>query len=322
MLARSILGAALALAAMAAEAQTLVLEPQPIPEFKAVYGTVEAKDVVPARARIGGTLESLLVSEGDVVEAGQVLATVIDEKIGFQLSALDARLRALQSEFENAQSELARAEELIQRGATTTQRRDALQTQVDVVRNNIAAAEQERNVLEQRQAEGAVVAPEAGRVVTVPLTQGAVVLPGEPVATIGGGGNFLRLAIPERHRDTLSEGATIAIETEAGRIEGTLAKIYPQIENGRVIADVTMPELETVLLNARVLVRVPLGSREALMLPEEAVETRFGLDIVTVAEGAEHAERVVMLGARREVEGAAMVEVLSGLEAGDEVVLP
>mgnify|MGYP000488261687 CR=1 FL=1 len=34
------------------------------------------------------------------------------------------------------------------------------------------------------------------------------------------------------------EGDPIAIETGAGATEGRLAKLYPQIENGRVVADV------------------------------------------------------------------------------------
>jgi len=305
-------------------AQNYVLESQSVIDFKAVYGTVEAKDVIPARARLGGTLQALVVSEGDMVKAGQVLARVVDDKIGFQLRALDARLAALQSEFENAESELVRADELIERGVTTAQRRDAVLTRVEVVRNQINAIVQERNVLLQQEAEGDVVAPESGRVLNVPVTQGAVVLPGEQVATIGGGGVFLRLAIPERHSHTLKAGATIEIETESGPVEGRLAKIYPQIENGRVVADVTVPGLDVEFLNARVLVRIPIETRAALMLPADAVETRFGLDFVVVQESEAEAEsdRLVFLGDQRMIDGAPYVEILSGLDAGEVVVLP
>ena len=308
---------------VAAHSEQLILKPQQVIDYKAVYGTVEAKDVVPARARIGGTVVSLKVSEGDFVKAGQVVAMVVDDKIAFQLRALDARLRALQSTFDNAQNDLKRAEELIRRGATTVQRRDALQTQVDVARNNITAAQEDRRVLEQQRADGAVAAPEDGRVITVPLTRGAVVLPGETLATIGVGGYFLRLAIPERHRKALHQGAVIRINVDKGIVEGTLVKIYPQIENGRVIADVIVPDLENALLNSRISVRIPLGRRLALLIPVEAVETRFGLDMVRVEEGQGKAvQHVVLLGQRREIKGKALIEVLSGLVAGDKVLLP
>jgi len=325
MLSRIIVTAALfsMLITSGAVGEPLVLKPQQIINYKAVYGTVEAKDVVPARARIGGTVLSLKVSEGDIVTARQVLATVVDDKIEFQLRALDARLRALQSAYENVQSDLKRAEELIARGATTVQRRDALQTRVDVARNNISAAVEDRKVLEQRRADGAVVAPEDGRVITVPLTRGAVVLPGETVATIGVGGYFLRLAIPERYRQTLQQGATIRIDTDRKVVQGSLVKIYPQIENGRVIADVSMPNLKDALLNSRLLVRVPLGMRTALLLPVSAIQTRFGLDMAQVEEkGGKTTSRIILLGERREINGKSMVEILGGLEAGDKVLLP
>jgi multidrug efflux pump subunit AcrA (membrane-fusion protein) len=71
--------------------QTAPLELSPIVETKAVYGTVAARNMVPARARTGGTLSSLSVEEGSVVRAGDVLGLVTDDKIALQLDAVDDR---------------------------------------------------------------------------------------------------------------------------------------------------------------------------------------------------------------------------------------
>jgi len=57
-----------------AQAETLTLQPTAITEWKAVQARVESRDVVPARARIGGVIEELSISEGDLVTAGQQLA--------------------------------------------------------------------------------------------------------------------------------------------------------------------------------------------------------------------------------------------------------
>ena len=147
-------------------------------------------------------------------------------------------------------------------------------------------AEAQRAVVVQQQAEGAVLAPGDGRVLTVPVTRGAVVLAGEAVATIGGGGFFLRLAIPERHAASSQEGAADPHHRQtAPRSAGRLAKIYPQIENGRVIADVEVDGLGDRFVDARVLVEVPVGKRDALMVPRAAVVTRSGIDFVTLREG-------------------------------------
>lgn len=308
---------ALFLGAVPAFADSVTLAPVSITEWKAVYGRVEARDRIPARARLGGTLVSLSVAEGDVVAQGDVLAEIVDEKLGFQLAALEAQGQALAAQLANAQTELTRGEELLAQGVTTAQRLDALRTQVDVVTGQIAALEAQRQVVAQQAAEGAVLAPVAGRVLDVPVAQGAVVMPGEAVAQIGGGGIFLRLAVPERHAANLAEGDAIQIEGADGVAEGRLVKVYPLIENGRVVADVEVAGLSDRFVDARVLVRLPVGERAALLVPEAALVTRGGVDFVGI-EGA--GLRAVVPGARVSIEGAAMVEVLTGLQAGDVVM--
>jgi RND family efflux transporter MFP subunit len=304
-------------------AEAIRLDAVKVPEWKAVYGRVEARDSVAARARIGGTVIDLKVTEGDAVKAGDVIAVVKDDKIDFQIAAIEAQLLGLRASLENAQSELTRGEELIKRGVTTAQRLDALRTQVDVVRNQIAAAEAQRSVVVEQGKEGAVLAPADGKVLTVPVTQDAVIMAGEPVATIGGGGFFLRLAIPERHADLLRQDASIEIDSGNGHEStGHLAKIYPEIDNGRVIADVEVENLPTTFVNKRLLVRVPVGERDALLLPLSALTNRFGVDYVTVKSGERAAERAVVTAKPILFDGSEMTEILTGLAAGEEVLLP
>lgn len=301
-----------------AAAGTLVVQPVVVLEWKAVYGRVEARDSLSARARVGGTLVSLDVSEGDAVKAGQRIAIVRDDKVDFQISALDAQMKVLEAQLLNAEADLTRGQTLVDKGVTTSQRLDQLRTQVDVFRNQIAATEAQRQVVIQQGAEGDVLAPADGKILTVPVTKGSVLMAGETVATLGGGGFFLRLSIPERHATLLESGATLAVETTGGPLDGRLAKIYPQIEGGRVTADVEVPGLPTDFVDARLLVRVPVGTRQAMLVPANAVTSRSGIDTLRVTSGTGEIARTVMLGERY----GSDVEVLSGLAAGDTVVLP
>lgn len=107
---------------------TSTLGMQTVPEWKAVYGRVEARDLVPARARIGGTIVELVVSEGDTVAAGQRIATVRDDKLAFQIAAIDAQLGVLDAQLSRAEAELSRGRSLVQRGVSTAQRLEQLQT--------------------------------------------------------------------------------------------------------------------------------------------------------------------------------------------------
>ena len=311
---------ALLISTTIAGAETIVLKDSNVTEWKAVYGRVEARDMVPARARIGGVVVELLVTEGDEVKAGEKIATVRDDKLAFQIAAIDAQLQALSSQLDTAEADLKRGNDLVGKGVMTRQRVDQLQTQVDVVRGQITATQAQRAVLVQQGAEGEVLAPANGRVLKVPVTRGAVIMGGEPVATIGGGGVFLRLAIPERHAASLKADVAIRIQSAKGEQVGRLAKIYPQIENGRVIADVEVEGLDTTYVDARLLVEVPVGERKALFVPQSAVSTRPGLDFVTVEAESGESERVVILGEPVELDGTANVEILSGLNAGDKVV--
>lgn len=197
---------------------------------------------------------------------------------------------------------------------------DTLQTQVEVLTNQIAATTAQRRVVEEQAAEGAVLAPLSGKVLDVPVTKGAVILAGEPVATVGGGGFFLRLAVPERFADSLKQGSAIDVEAAGGRVEGKLAKIYPLITGGRVTADVEVSDLPEAFVDARVLVRLPVGTRQALMVPAAALQTRSGLDFVTVQVDGKPELRTVVPGQHQTIGGADMVEILSGLQAGDAVV--
>ncbi|MCE5971943.1 efflux RND transporter periplasmic adaptor subunit [Sinirhodobacter sp. WL0062] len=297
-----------------------VVTSEQVTDWKAVYGRVEAKDSIPARARLGGTLVELSVSEGDQVQAGQPLGRIVDEKITFQLTAVDAQITALESQLANAESELKRGEELQARGVTTTQRLDQLRTQVDVYAGQIEAQRASRKVIEQQASEGEVLAPISGRVLDVPVAKGAVVMAGENVATVGGGGFFLRVSVPERHAGAMAEGDTISIETPAGTKEGKLVKVYPLIENGRVTADVEVTDLDAAFVDARVLVRLPLAKREAIRIPADLIRTHSGLDFVTVELDGAKVVRTVVPGGRSIVDGVEMVEIVTGLNGGETVV--
>ena len=303
-----------------AHAETVTLAPASVIEWKAVYGRIEARDRVPARARIGGTVVELSVSEGDVVSAGQPIATIIDDKLGFQIRSLDSQKVALSALLDNAVTELNRGEQLLEQGVSTVQRLDALRTQVEVLKGQIAANDAQAELIRQSQSEGIVLAPAAGRVLDVPVAQGAVLMPGEAVATISAGGTFLRLAVPERHAMMLAEGATIRIEDPSGERSGKLVKVYPLIENGRVIADVEVDGASDRFVDARVLVRLPMDERSALLVPATALISRSGLDFVQVETPTGPLLRAVVPGDRMATEAGDKVEILSGLIAGDRVL--
>jgi membrane fusion protein, multidrug efflux system len=296
----------------------IVIQPMETMEIKALFGRVESRFVVPARSRIGGTLTVLDITEGSEAKAGQVIARIVDPKLESQLAAAEARISSAKSQLENAETELTRNEELPAKGATTIQRVDTVRTTVEVARNGVAEAEAARQVTATLIEDGNVLAPADGRVLSVPVRLGAVVMPGEVMATITGGGVFLRLAIPERHASGLTVGAEVAVDGGKGTIE----KVYPQIEQGRVIADVAVEGLSDSFIGQRILVQVPVATRLVLVVPDAAIEQRAGLDLVRIKAGEGEVEVTVIPGAEIAGPDGPLREILTGLRAGDTVMTP
>lgn len=332
---RAVLRKALLVAAVSAgsiwpamAAETHVVAVASVADEKAVFATVEAPKPVPARVRTGGTVAQLTIKEGDQVEAGQVIAMVGDEKLARQMKSLDAQIAGLEAQQTKAQADLSRAESLFERGTIPRVRLDEARTTANVANNALRSRVAERSVIEQQLVEGQVLAPAAGRVLRVPYTIGAVVLPGETIATIAERNFVLRLRIPERHARFLKAGDAIRIDGaeigQPGARFGNIKLVYPQIEDGRVIADAAVEGLGDYFVSERIRVWISGGERTAFVVPAGFISTRFGIDYVKLQLGDPRTIDVpVQRG--RDLPTAEMpdgIEILSGIGVGDRLVRP
>ncbi len=239
-----------------AAAESLVVHALSTPDEKAIVATVEPVHELTARARIGGTIASLSVKEGDRVTAGQEIAVIADEKLVLQRQALDSRIESQQSQRDKAKSDYDRALELMKRGVGTQVQVDAAKTALEVADRTLQAMGSDRDVLLQQMKEGAALAPGAGRVLKTPVTEGSVVLPGETIATIAEDHYILRLQLPERHARFMRAGDAVKISgrgsADGGALsEGKVRIVYPEIEGGRVIADVEVPDVGDYFVGER-----------------------------------------------------------------------
>lgn len=316
----ALLAAAAGLAGGAGEAGELTIAPRAIDDLKAVVATVEPARQIVARARIGGTIAALKAREGDVVAAETEIATVADQKIALQIQALNQRIRSQQAQRNQAKIDFERVQELQRRGVSSQAQLDQARTALDIAERTLAAMQSDLKVVEQQMSEGAVLAPAAGRVLSVPVTEGRVVMPGETIATLAEDNYILRLSLPERHAASLRAGQSVEIAArgqkgaEATR-QGKVRIVYPEIQGGRVVADVDVEGLGNYFVGERTRVYVATGKREALIVPAGAVRARAGAHFVTLRGGG---EIVVQPG---DTHGAE-IEILSGLKAGDVIVTP
>jgi RND family efflux transporter MFP subunit len=321
--------AALSLLAQRALAeQAFVVAPQQIADEKAVFATVESTNIVPARARIGGTVVTLAVRIGDQVEQAQVLANVADQKLALQIKSLDAQIAGVQAQVDKAGTDLARARQLFASGTTSKANLDNAQAAFDIANDSLKSRTAERGVVEQQIAEGKVLAPAASRVLTVPLLAGSVVLAGETVATIAERNFVLRLRVPERAGRLLKAGDHVRIDGEdigkSGPQFGTITLVYPQVDDGRIVVDAAVPGLGSYFVGGRILVWISAGERTSIIVPSSFIVTRFGIDYARLRKDANTVIEVPVQRGRRlpRPDMPDALEILSGLRPGDVLVRP
>jgi RND family efflux transporter MFP subunit len=316
----AVLTAVLAGPIIAEEQQAVVR--QQVDDRKAVIATVEPVRELKARARIGGTITKLVVREGDRVAAGDQVALVIDPKLALQIQALDARMEAQRANREQAQIDFNRTQQLRVSGTASQAQLDQTRTRLDMAERTLRALQADREVVEQQATEGGVLAPGAGRVLTVPVAIGTVVLPGETIATLAADNYVLRLQLPERHARFLKAGDAILVgarglqpQDQETLRRGRVTLVYPQIDQGRVVADAVVEGLGDYFVGERTRVYVATGRRDALVVPAPYIYRRFGVSYLKLRDGTEVAVQVGL-----PVDGG--VEILAGAKEGDVVIQP
>ena len=306
------------------QAQTITVEESVVIDYRPVIARIEAGDTATARSRLQGVVTRLNVVEGQIVKAGDLVAVVTDSTLPPQLSALGSNIEGLKAQVKQSENDIARNEGLLAQGFYPRVRLDEEKTSLDVLKRSLASAEAERRALSAREAEGRILAPANAHVTDVNVVRGSVVSPGDVLASFATVNGVVRLALPERHAATLTEGELISLRLPSRSDvirTATIIKIYPELKQGSVIADAKVEGGLTTLFGERVDVLAPVGERRAVRIPKDYVSTRFGVDFVRVQVGERFIDAPVALAAPL-VDVAGQFEILSGLKPGDRIEKP
>lgn len=290
--------------AVKAEGPRLALKQVKTTDWKDVSAQVSTVDEAQVLARIPGVLTSLTVREGDMVRKGQTIGRIVDSQLGPQAAAM--RAQAVQ-----AKAEFDRVKFLYDNGVYAKARLEQAQAASD-------AAQAQLGAVNAIAGQGAVVAPASGRVITADIPAGAPVAPGMVIAAITAGPTILRLELPESLAASVHPGSRVIAQLPGGEVFGTIAKVYPAVRGGQVRADAAVAGLENAQIGRRISAKVAAGEREALLVPSDYVTTSYGIDTVwAVAKDGSAASVPVQTAPSAE---AGMIEILSGLSAGDVLV--
>ena len=273
-----------------------------------VTGPLEPLRLVAVNSQAAGVLESVLVEEGDRVQAGQLLAQLDAREMSAQLARAEAVLA-------NAETAFRRAESL-QAGDLVAE------SELDALR--IARADVE--LWRTRVAFSRITAPASGVVTAKLVERGSAVATNAALFIIAEDAVMVvRVQVSELDVVHLREGGAAGVRLDAYPgvpLEGRIRRIFPGADPVSRLVPVEV-ELTAVpdgvgarpgfLARVELAVEVRTG---ALAIPVTAVGVGNGSSYVYVVEADTVARRPVTTGLTAE----GWVEVTGGLEPGARVV--
>jgi hypothetical protein len=112
----------------------------------------------------------------------------------------------------------------------------------------------------------------------------------------------------------------VSIDALELRAEALVGEVVPAADpvSRTFLVKVDLPEIDELRSGLFGRLRLEVGARAALVVPQEALRRVGGLDLVRVVEDDRQSTRYVKVG--REIEPG-VVEILSGLKEGEHVAL-
>ncbi|WP_317037859.1 efflux RND transporter periplasmic adaptor subunit [Nodosilinea sp. E11] len=333
--------------------------PATVADTLAINGSVQATDLLTIAPQASGLqIRQILVREGDAVSAGQAIATLDDATLQADLRQAQAQLSVSQAQvtqrraalaqaqasLTEAQATLARNQTLADRGAISQQELGSLRTQTVTAQESIslsraevesaeAGVRSQQAVIDRLQTQltqTTVRAPVSGTVAERLATVGDVSATGSPIVTLIQN-NQLKLAaeVPQAQLDRVAIGAPVTITSNAdGRLQlqGTVQSIDPVVDAATRVATVNVSLPPSDLLRPGIFLRgeITTSSRQGLTIPATALQPQpdGNTQVFVLGEGNVVTARTVDLGNRIAASGdqAARVEILQGLQSGEQVV--
>ncbi len=229
-----------------------------------------------------------------------------------------------------AQNDLARAQDMLKKaeiGLVATRRESSLQgagAGLDV-RNRQMLAQRQRAVVDEarRQVEALTLrAPFDGQVGQIQVPQGTSVAANGAVLSVVDLSKFeVEIKVPESFARDLGLGMPAQIGVNNANSAGEIAAVSPEVVNGEVTARVRFASGKQppgLRQNQRLTVRIVMDTRRNVLMVERGpFLDQDGGHFAYVVDGHTAVRRPISAG----TSSMASVEILSGLKAGDRIVV-
>lgn len=291
--------------------ETVQLSPVALPNSYETIGTLRAAESAVIRPEVGGKVARIHFAEGQPVKAGALLFSLDSELV-------QADLNEAQANLDNSRRAMARANELAGKQLVSRAELDAAKAALAVDQARVASAQ-------ARLSKTQIRAPFAGIIGLRSISEGDFVSVGQALVDLVQLDPMeVELQAPEVVLADLAVGQSVELMADAypgQHFAARVAAIAPTVDVGNrsvmLRAHVANPDGR---LKPGLSVRARLvfaTNPTALMVPEQAIWPNGDQKMVYRVEDGTAKLVPVTLGVRQ----PGRVEVLSGLAAGDEIVV-
>jgi RND family efflux transporter MFP subunit len=338
-------------AAAPVAAETVAASRQEWPAAYEATGTVRARTTATISSKVMGYVQQVSSQVGDHVAEGQILVTLEVRDLEAAIRGAEASRAEVESAIPEAESAVAaaranldlarttfhRIEELAAKKSISEQEFDEASARLKAAQARYDMAAGRRKQLDARlaQAEQAVrsatvmkdyariLAPFDGIVTAKSVEPGSLATCGAPLLTLERDGLYrLEAAVDESRLSAVRGGQTVEVSLEAmdRRLNGRVSEIVPAVDaaSRSAVVKIDLPSIPQLRSGTFGRAWFPLGARTVVAVPAAAVVERGQLQSVFVVEDGWARTRLVTTGQRR----GDLLEVLSGLTAGERVVAP
>ncbi|MEX2614914.1 MAG: efflux RND transporter periplasmic adaptor subunit [Alphaproteobacteria bacterium] len=334
--------AAAAAQGMAASVNVDFVIEEPLSQTSPVIGRFVSKQSGIVAALMRGPVGDVAVAVGDRVRKGDVLASLVTERIRWsrelaaaELKARQARLRTAKAQLALTQQELARLANLRNSAAFSQARHEDKRNEVAKFLSEVGEREAEISsaAAELRLAEidlynAQIRAPYNAIVSEKHVSPGVYLNVGDPVVTLVNGEALeIEANVPAERISGLVPGRSVDIRLDNGMIQKATVRALVPTEHTQTRTrpvrfsqafDAAFATERALAMNQSVTVLVPLGKpRNVVSVHKDGVIPRGGQNIVFVVEGGKALQREVQLGSAV----GNRFEVLEGLRVGDAIVV-
>lgn len=297
-----------------------------LPVYAVLPGTVVSTDRVEVASRLSGYVYNLEVHEGQSVKKGQLLFAVDPTDVKAQIQQAMAGLDKANAGLADARQNYERYKNLYQQQSATRQQYEQYEKGYKVALGSYQAAEAALATARSQLKYAEVRAPFDGLVVSKLLDNGQLTAPGNPALVLENPHHLqVQFQADEQAFACLKLGQEMPVEFEGpnfqmhtltGSVERLVAAANPITHTHLV--KLGLPADNTLWSGAYVLVSVPVGEQETIIVPSGTIHERAGITgVFVVTEEGLAQFRMVTLG--KQVSQGRVV--LSGLFPGERVVV-